>query len=112
MAALGLGLSACGEDEPDRPAARAVGEMRVGSVASLAVCGDWRTADRDERLATIDDIRRTINLKDTPTPTPELTDAQAAKVFDQACAERYAAGFRLYKLYAHASAFQRLVPEN
>ncbi len=109
VVALGAGLAACGDDEAEP--AGAVGEQRVGSVAALAVCGDWRGANAAQRKATIEDIRRTINLRDTATPTPELDDDQAAQVFDQACKERFSVGFRLYKLYAHASAFQRIAPE-
>lgn len=113
MVAVAVGLGACGDDDPGKPAAAtAVGEQRVGSVAALAMCRDWTKATQGQRLATIRDIRATINLKDTPTPTPELNDEQAAKVFDTACKERYAAGFRLYKLYAHASAFQQIAPDH
>lgn len=108
LAALAIALAGCGDDGGDDPAPVGVGELRVGSVAPLAQCRDWRTGSQEQRQATIADIRRQINLQDTPTPTPELTDAQAQRVFDTACADDYAAGFRLYKLYARAAAFHSL----
>jgi hypothetical protein len=108
LAVLALaGLSACG-DEDGEPQAAGVGEARLGSVAPLALCRDWRAGDERQRRATIDDIRRQVNVRDTPTPTPELSDALAYEVFQDACAEEFAAGFRLYKIYARAAAFQSL----
>lgn len=108
LAAAAIAFGGCGDDGGEDPAPVGVGELRVGSVAPLAQCRDWRAGSQEQRRATIADIRRQINLQDTPTPTPELTDAQAQRVFDRACAEDYAAGFRLYKLYARAAAFHSL----
>ena len=108
IAALVVLLAACGDGGGEREEPVGVGELRVGSVAPLAQCRDWRAGSEEQRQATIADIRRQINLRDTPTPTPELSDAQAARVFDEACAPAYAAGFRLYKLYARAAAFHSL----
>ena len=103
-------LAGCGGDgeRAQQQPARAVGEARVGNVGALAMCRDWRRGTTEQRLATIRDIRAQITLKGTPTPTPDLTDAQARQVFDRACADSYAAGFRLYKLYARAAAFQAI----
>lgn len=108
LAAAAIAVGGCGDDGGEDPAPVGVGELRVGSVAPLAQCRDWRAGSQEQRQATIADIRRQINLQDTPTPTPELTDAQAQRVFDRGCAEDYAAGFRLYKLYARAAAFHSL----
>ena len=54
-------------------------------------------------MATIHDIRRQINLKDSAVQTPELSDDAAYGVLDNTCARDFAGSFRLYKLYARAS---------
>jgi len=82
-----------------------VGEMTAGSVASLVECRDWNGADEEQKLATIADVRAQLNPEDTGIEAPELTDEEAAKLFDSSCKPAYAAGFRLYKLYAQAAGF-------
>ena len=108
-AAIGvLGAAAgCGGDEGTASSQR-VGETRVGSVAPFAQCRDWRAAGPQERRATVEDIRSHVALEDTPTQIPALPDERAEEVFDNACADRFASGFRLYKLYARAAGFQSL----
>lgn len=111
LAAAAIALTAaagCGEGNGDDAAP--VGEVRVGTVAPLAQCRDWVTADDEERLATIADIRRQVNSGDLEHENAELSDEEAASVFDTACANEFAAGFRLYKLYYRAAAFEPLVP--
>ncbi len=101
-------LVSCGGDSSDEPAAKKakpVGEMLVGSVAAMAQCRDWNAGNRDERIATIDDIREQVNLKDGTVETPALTDKQAYRVLDGICSRPYAGTFRLYKLYARADSF-------
>lgn len=106
LAAAGLALGACGADDTaDSAAAEPLGEVRVGSVAQLAQCEDWAGGDREEQLATIADIREQINLEDGPVQTPELSDEAATEVFDSTCANDFAAGFRLYKIYGKAMGF-------
>ena len=82
--------------------------MTAGSVAPLAECRDWNGADEAERLATIQDVRSQQNRRDPGLREPELTDEEAAAVFDNACRPTYAQGFRLYKLYAQADGFVML----
>jgi len=99
-------LASCGGDsEPAAKKAKPVGDVLAGSVAPLAQCKDWTGGDRDERLATIDEIRRQVNLKDSAVQTPELSDKAAYRVLDSICQRPYAATFRLYKLYARADSF-------
>ncbi|MEA2331886.1 MAG: hypothetical protein QOH58_2024 [Thermoleophilaceae bacterium] len=90
--------------ERDRDA-KPLGEMLVGSVAQMAQCSDWSAGSRAERLATIDDIRRQINLQDSAVKTPTLSDRGAYTVLDNTCRNDFAASFRLYKLYARATSF-------
>jgi len=123
--AAALAFAGCGgSDDPPAPAAQAqppaqqreggvvdisgtqpVGEMTAGSVASLVECRDWNGADEEQKLATIADVRAQLNPEDTGIEAPELTDEEAMKLFDSSCKPAYAAGFRLYKLYAQAAGF-------
>ena len=101
-------LASCGGDSDQ---AKPVGDTLVGSVAPLAQCRDWNEGNRDERLATIDDIREQVNLKDSAVKTPELSDEAAYRVLESICSRPYAATFRLYKLYARADSFAPFAEE-
>jgi hypothetical protein len=105
--AAGLALASCGSDAPpaDTRAAKPVGEELVGSVAQMAQCSDWKAGSRAQRMATIHDIRRQVNLKDSAVRTPELPDHAAYRVLDNTCSKDFAGSFRLYKLYARAASF-------
>ena len=85
-----------------------VGQMVAGSVAALVTCRDWKGADEEERLATIADIRNQLAPQDSGIEVPELTDEEAAGVFDNGCDIEASGGFRLYKLYAQAAGFVTL----
>ncbi len=85
--------------------ARPLGEMLAGSVAPMAQCADWNGGTRAQRLATIEDIREQVNLKDSAVQTPPLSDGAAYTVLDKTCRRAFASSFRLYKLYARADAF-------
>ena len=107
VAATAVSLAGCGESDPATTApVEGVGGVRVGSVAQLAQCRDWIAGDEAERLATISDIRNQINTGDAGVENATLTDEQAYGVFEGACRHEFAAGFRLYKLYFRAAAFQ------
>ena len=99
-------LSACGEDAAQGDVeATGVGQVRAGSVASLAQCSDWNTGTEEERRATIADIHAQLNQAGADGPTPDLPDTEAYDLFERACSNEYASGFRLYKVYARAAAF-------
>lgn len=106
LALLAAVLAGCGESEPQTTSVQGVGGVRVGSVAPLAQCRDWLAGDEAERLATIEDIRAQINTGDPGVQNATLTDEQAYSVFEGACRHDFAAGFRLYKLYFKAAAFE------
>ncbi len=74
----------------------------------MVTCRDWKGADEAERLATIDDIREQLAPQDAGIELPELTDEEAAEVFDNSCGIEASGGFRLYKLYAQAAGFVTL----
>jgi len=118
-------MSGCGGEEPsqarqdherpDKPidvsGTDPVGQMIGGSVAPLAMCSDWTGASAPERLATIDEIRTQLAAQDSGISAPELTDEEAGEMFDTACRPSWAAGFRLYKLYARGVGFVELKRE-
>lgn len=106
LVAATASLAGCGNTEKPAESADPVGEVRVGSVAPLAQCRDWIAGDEAERQATIDDIRNQINTGDAGVENATLSDEQASDVFDGACRHDFAAGFRLYKLYFRAAAFE------
>jgi hypothetical protein len=85
-----------------------VGQIVAGSAAAMVTCRDWKGADDPERLATIDDIRKQLAPQDSGIELPELTDEEAAEVFDNGCGIEASGGFRLYKLYAQAAGFVTL----
>lgn len=116
---LGLapGVAACGGDSAAeraaaeraaRERAKPLGPLLAGSVAPLAQCRHWVGGSRIRKLATIDDIRAQVNRRDTGISTPALSDEEAMGLFDRACANGYARGFRLYVLYARAAGFAPL----
>jgi hypothetical protein len=106
-----VAIAGCGnsDDATTTEPAQGVGDVRVGSVSYLAQCRDWVAGTEEQRLATIADIRAQINTGDPGVQNPTLTDEEASDVFDGACRHPYASGFRLYKLYFRASAYEPLV---
>jgi hypothetical protein len=104
-----LPVPAAGDAGEAPPSQQGVGDVRVGSVSYLAQCRDWTAGTDAQRLATIADIRSQINTGDPGVQNPTLSDEATAEVFDNACSHDYAAGFRLYKLYFRASAYEPLV---
>ena len=117
-----VALGGCGSDNGDDTAGadgrtdavvdvsgtEPVGQMVAGSVAAQVNCSDWKGANDQERLATIDDIRKQLAPQDSGIELPELTDEEAAEVFDNSCKTEGSGGFRLYKLYAQAAGFVTL----
>jgi hypothetical protein len=110
VGALLITLAACGEDEAasSSDGVGGVGAQRVGSVASLAQCSERQAGTREQRLATIHDIRAQLNQAGGVEPTSDLNDQRAYALLQRACANEFASGFRLYKLYARGAAFSRL----
>ena len=104
-----LALAGCGDEA--EPAAEPLGEELGGSVAQLAQCSDWNGGTEAEKLATIADIRAQVNREDSGVSAPPLTDEEAMEVFNNACSEEFADGFRLYVVYARAAGFAPLLRE-
>jgi hypothetical protein len=109
LAACAVALVACGQvDTPTETKPIGVGEYRAGSYAPLAQCSDWNEGTEEEKLATVADIRAQLNQAGADGPTPSLPENEAFDLFERACANDYATGFRLYKVYARAAAFSSL----
>lgn len=107
-------VAGCGGDaDQPKPAAAAkpLGAVLGGSVATLAQCSDWSGGSTPRKLATIEDIRAQLNRDDAGIDAPPLSDDEATKLFDRACANTYAQGFRLYVIYARAAGFAPLLRE-
>jgi hypothetical protein len=106
--ALAIALAGCGDDG-DGGEAKPLGPVQAGSVAPQAQCRDWVKGTEEEKLATIEDIRSQINLESGTVEAPALSDEEAMGVFNNACANDFAQGFRLYVLYARAAGFAPLL---
>jgi hypothetical protein len=107
---LAASAAACGEQSGDQEEAQGVGPVKAGSVAAGAQCRHWNRGTEEEKRVTIEDIRSQINLESGTVETAGLTDDQAYELFEHACAEDFAAGLKLYKLYVQRAAFQPLAP--
>jgi hypothetical protein len=111
LVAAALALPACGSDDgasrsQDQPVdIRGVGLVRGNSTAQFANCKDWRGGSREQRYATIEDIRGQLTPQSSRTAESDLTDDAAYAVFQHACAADFSDKLRLYKLYARAQAF-------
>jgi hypothetical protein len=109
VAACALTVVGCGQvDARTETEPIGVGEYRAGSFAPLAQCTDWNEGTEEQKLATVDDIQGQLNQAGADGPTPDLSDDEAYALFERTCAQGYASGFRLYKLYARAAAFAPL----
>jgi len=98
-----------GSDGPAKQAGATIG----GSVRN-ADCAGWRAAGPPERKNTVSDISAFAGG-----PAGErigngatLSEDKAYDLFEGACRADYARGFKLYKLYTRAAAFQKQKPPN
>jgi hypothetical protein len=105
-----MSAAGCGEESGDQKEPQGVGPVKVGSVAAGAQCRHWNRGTEEQKLATIEDIRSQVNLESGTVETQALTDEQAYELFEHACAEEFAAGLKLYKVYVQRAGFQPLAP--
>ena len=108
VAAASLLAAGCGGSDSSEPRGAEHSGARLGPPVRLANCRDWQQADQRERVDTVEAIRR---FATGPTGSPggrgaSLDDRDAYALFDRTCKNRYARGFKLYKLYTSAAAFQ------
>jgi len=114
LAAPGCGGDS-GEDEKaagtgaaDTREATAVGPRVAGSVVQYADCGDWREGTRQEREATVDELRDQLTAQSERDTSSPLPDDRAYRILNKTCSQDYASSLRLYKLFAKAQGFAPL----
>jgi hypothetical protein len=103
-------LAACGSGSSTQPQID-VGP-NVGQPINLADCHDWTQANTEQRLGTIKQLKDFAggpvvgNNASAPAGRGSvLDDKKAYELFNRYCAEDFARGFKLYKLYERAAAF-------
>jgi hypothetical protein len=103
-------LAGCGSDSSTQPQS-GVGP-NVGQPIRLADCSDWNQANTEQRLGTIEQLKGFAggpvvgNNASSPSGTGSvLDDKDAYDLFNRWCAQSFARGFKLYKLYERAAAF-------
>jgi len=107
-------LAGCTSDSSRQGSgAQGSGGERIGVPVRLANCRDWEKATSRQRFGTVREIRRVLGGPvggEGGARGRTLKDQQAYDLFDRACAQRFAKGFKLYKLYARAAAFSQHAP--
>jgi hypothetical protein len=80
---------------------------QLSAPINLADCSDWQEGSVEERLGTIDAIREFTGgpIAGSPASGRILSDEDAYDLFENYCANEFARGFKLYKLYGRAAAF-------
>jgi hypothetical protein len=78
-------------------------------------CAQWRSAEPETRAVVVQELHRFYGLpvsgrRRTRAYGTVLRDGQAWQLFDGYCAQRFAASFTLYKIYARAAAFAGVAP--
>jgi hypothetical protein len=99
-------LAGCGGDGDGSSGGSGQG-VQLGDPISLADCTDWNEGSVEERVGTIDQIREFTGapIAGTAASGRTLGDEQAYDLFERYCANEFARGFKLYKLYGRAAAF-------
>ena len=105
-----IGIAACGGDDAERGGAPAkpLGHESAGATVQFADCGDWRAGTREERFATIEQLRGHLTPQRSASAASPLSDERAYEVFQKTCAPKYAESLRLYKLYVRVQGFAPL----
>ena len=101
-------LGGCGDGDSGGEEARGVGLVRAGSTAQFANCRDWREGTREQRYATLEDIRGQLTPQSSETAASDLSDQTAYRIFQKTCAADFSSSLRLYKLYARVQAYAPL----
>jgi hypothetical protein len=110
LAVVAVGLIGCGGGSATQPQVD-VGP-NVGQPISLADCNDWKQANTEQRIGTIQQLKDFAggpivgNNASSPSGTGAVLDDKAAyDLLDGWCDQSYANAFKLYKLYERAAAF-------
>ena len=106
-------LAGCGSSSDSKPSVAAAGGLQpapgVGESIRSANCTDWERGPVDQRHSTVIRLRKfaggPIGSSAGIQNGPVLKDEQAYELLQSYCANRFARGFKLYKLYERAAAF-------
>ena len=102
LVCCGALLAGCGDDGPKSP-------PKTGVVASVRVasCTDWKHGNVQQKQATVLALRRfaggQVGSSKVLKNGKVLNDRRAYRVLDNYCAQYFARGFKLYKLYDRAA---------
>jgi hypothetical protein len=110
LVAAAVAAGCGGHDDSAQQAAQG---PQLGDPINLADCRDWNDGSIDERLGTIRAIREFAGgpVPGTGGMGAVLDDDRAYDLFESYCAEEFARGFKLYKLYTRAAAFAGAPPQ-
>jgi hypothetical protein len=101
-------LSGCGSSSHSKTRVSDNTTRGVGASISLDNCTDWQHATIAQRRDTVLELREfagsAIGSSTGIQHGPVLSDDRAYKLFQSYCANYFARGFKLYKLYTHAAA--------
>lgn len=100
LATVGCGSSGDAQPSP-------TGGPAVNSDVRLATCADWNRASVPERRGTVGELGALSGgpVAGQPARGPVLGARQAYDLLERYCAQPYARGFKLYKLYDRAAGF-------
>ena len=102
-----VAFGGCFESGSDSGAPAPVAGASIGGSIRDANCRGWRAAGPSERRNTVHDITAFAGgpAGENPGTGATLPDDKAYGLFEHACRNDYARGFKLYKLYTRAAAF-------
>ena len=106
-------LAGCSSDSPQNGAPSPGGAERIGTPVRLANCRDWEKATLRQRFGTVRELRSVLGRPvggEGGATGRTLDDRQAFDLFDNACKQSFAKGFKLYKIYSRAAAFSQRRP--
>jgi hypothetical protein len=105
-------LAGCGSSSKPNDSKRPVDYSLVPGVGTSirsATCTDWERGPVDQRRSTVIRLRKfaggPIGSSAGIQNGPVLNDEQAYELLQSYCANRFARGFKLYKLYERAASF-------
>jgi len=107
-------LAGCSSDSKQQQGSPgSSGVERIGTPVRLANCRDWEKATLRQRFGTVRELRSVLGGPvggEGGARGRTLDDKQAYDLFDRACKQQFAKGFKLYKLYSRAAAFSQRTP--
>jgi hypothetical protein len=111
VTAAALVAAGCGgSGGQHRAAAPRTGDALIGGVPlQRARCVQWRAGSAGERHAIVRALAADVGAPSGTGRGTTLTEGEAFRLFDRACASRIARHFLLYELYIRAAGFRTLV---